>query len=73
MEKDGALIEQSRGRPDAFVEFVQRHEVAVHGFLARRGGRELLTICSARFVSRLNDHEAAPTADLRCLKLPETG
>jgi RNA polymerase sigma-70 factor (ECF subfamily) len=42
MEKDGALIEQSvRGRPDAFVEVVQRHEVAVHGFLARRGGREV--------------------------------
>jgi RNA polymerase sigma-70 factor (ECF subfamily) len=42
METDGALIEQSvRGRPDAFVEVVQRHEVAVHGFLARRGGREV--------------------------------
>ena len=41
METDGALIEQSvRGRPDAFVEVVQRHEVAVHGFLARRAGRQ---------------------------------
>ena len=39
METDGALIERSaRGRPDAFVEVVQRHEVAVHGFLARRAG-----------------------------------
>jgi RNA polymerase sigma factor (sigma-70 family) len=41
METDGALIEQSvRGRPDAFVEVVQRHEVAVHGFLARRAGHQ---------------------------------
>jgi RNA polymerase sigma factor (sigma-70 family) len=39
VETDGALIERSaRGRPDAFVEVVQRHEVAVHGFLARRAG-----------------------------------
>jgi RNA polymerase sigma-70 factor (ECF subfamily) len=39
VETDGTLIEQSvRGRPDAFVEVVQRHEVAVHGFLARRAG-----------------------------------
>ena len=39
METDGTLIERScRGRPDAFVEVVQRHEVAVHGFLARRAG-----------------------------------
>jgi RNA polymerase sigma factor (sigma-70 family) len=38
---DGALIEWSvRGRADAFVEVVQRHEVAVHGFLARRAGRQ---------------------------------
>jgi RNA polymerase sigma factor (sigma-70 family) len=42
METDGALIEQSvRGRPDAFVEVVQRHEVAVHGFLARRAGHQI--------------------------------
>jgi RNA polymerase sigma factor (sigma-70 family) len=42
VETDGALIEQSvRGRPDAFVEVVQRHEVAVHGFLARRAGRQI--------------------------------
>ena len=42
METDGTLIEGSmRGRPDAFVEVVQRHEVAVHGFLARRAGPEV--------------------------------
>lgn len=41
METDGALIEQSvRGRADAFVDVVQRHEVAVHGFLARRAGQQ---------------------------------
>lgn len=41
METDGALIEQSvRGRADAFVEVVRRHEVAVHGFLARRAGQQ---------------------------------
>jgi RNA polymerase sigma-70 factor (ECF subfamily) len=41
VETDGALIERSvRGRADAFVEVVQRHEVAVHGFLARRAGRQ---------------------------------
>ena len=41
METDGALIERSlRGRPDAFVEVVRRHEVPVHGFLARRAGRQ---------------------------------
>ena len=39
MEHDGTLIERStRGRPDAFVEVVQRHEVAVHAYLARRAG-----------------------------------
>jgi RNA polymerase sigma factor (sigma-70 family) len=42
VETDGVLIERSvRGRPDAFVEVVQRHEVAVHGFLARRAGRQV--------------------------------
>ena len=42
METDGALIEQSvRGRPDAFVEVVHRHEIAVHGFLARRAGHQV--------------------------------
>jgi RNA polymerase sigma-70 factor (ECF subfamily) len=42
VETDGVLIERSvRGRPDAFVEMVQRHEVAVHGFLARRAGRQV--------------------------------
>jgi RNA polymerase sigma factor (sigma-70 family) len=41
VETDGALIERSvRGRPDAFVEVVQRHEAAVHGFLARRAGHQ---------------------------------
>lgn len=41
MDTDGTLIEQSvRGRPEAFVEVVSRHEVAVHGYLARRAGRE---------------------------------
>ncbi|MGH9105502.1 MAG: RNA polymerase sigma factor [Acidimicrobiales bacterium] len=39
---DADLIEQSlRGRPDAFVEVVERHEVALHGFLARRAGRQV--------------------------------
>jgi RNA polymerase sigma factor (sigma-70 family) len=38
---DSALIGRSaRGHPDAFVEVVQRHQVAVHGFLARRAGRQ---------------------------------
>jgi len=42
VETDGTLIERSaRGRPDAFVEVVRRHEVAVHGFLARRAGRQI--------------------------------
>jgi RNA polymerase sigma factor (sigma-70 family) len=42
VETDGALIEMSvRGRPDAFVEVVRRHEVAIYGFLARRAGREV--------------------------------
>jgi RNA polymerase sigma factor (sigma-70 family) len=42
VETDGTLIERSvRGRPDAFVEVVSRHEVAVHGFLARRAGPEV--------------------------------
>ena len=41
MDTDGVLIERSvQGRPDAFVEVVQRHEVAVHGFLARRAGQQ---------------------------------
>jgi RNA polymerase sigma factor (sigma-70 family) len=39
VETDGTLIERSaRGRPDAFVEVVSRHEAAVHAFLARRAG-----------------------------------
>jgi RNA polymerase sigma factor (sigma-70 family) len=41
VETDGVLIERSvNGRPDAFVAVVQRHEVAVHGFLARRAGHQ---------------------------------
>jgi RNA polymerase sigma factor (sigma-70 family) len=41
VETDGALIERSvRGRPDAFVEVVRRHETAVHAYLARRAGQE---------------------------------
>lgn len=41
MESDGTLIERSvRGRADAFVEVVRRHEVAVHAFLARRAGQD---------------------------------
>jgi RNA polymerase sigma factor (sigma-70 family) len=42
VDADGTLIEQSvRGRPEAFVEVVRRHEVAVHGYFARRAGREV--------------------------------
>jgi RNA polymerase sigma-70 factor (ECF subfamily) len=41
VETDSVLIERSaRGRPDAFVEVVRRHEVAVHAYLARRAGRQ---------------------------------
>jgi len=41
VEPDAVLIERSvRGRPDAFVEVVSRHEVALHGYLARRAGRQ---------------------------------
>ncbi len=41
-ETDGTLIERSaRGRPDAFVEVVSRHELAVHAFLARRAGPQV--------------------------------
>ena len=39
VEPDGVLIERSaHGRPDAFVEVARRHEVAIHGYLARRAG-----------------------------------
>jgi RNA polymerase sigma factor (sigma-70 family) len=38
---DADLIERStRGQPEAFVAVVERHEVAVHGYLARRAGRQ---------------------------------
>lgn len=41
VEPDGVLIERSaHGRPDAFVEVARRHEIAVHGYLARRAGRQ---------------------------------
>jgi RNA polymerase sigma factor (sigma-70 family) len=41
VEPDGVLIERSaHGRPDTFVEVARRHEVAVHGYLARRAGRQ---------------------------------
>jgi len=41
VETDGTLIERScRGRADAFVAVVQRHEVAVHAYLARRAGAQ---------------------------------
>jgi DNA-directed RNA polymerase specialized sigma24 family protein len=41
VETDAVLMQWSvSGRPDAFVEVVRRHEVAVHAFLARRAGRE---------------------------------
>jgi RNA polymerase sigma factor (sigma-70 family) len=37
--RDGPLIAQSlRGTPEAFVEIVRRHEVAIHGYLTRRAG-----------------------------------
>jgi RNA polymerase sigma factor (sigma-70 family) len=38
---DGILIRRSLcGHPDAFVEVVQRHEVAIHGYLSRRAGHQ---------------------------------
>jgi RNA polymerase sigma-70 factor (ECF subfamily) len=38
---DAELIGRSlRTQPDAFVGVVRRHEVALHGFLARRAGRQ---------------------------------
>jgi RNA polymerase sigma-70 factor, ECF subfamily len=41
VETDGTLIERScRGRADAFVAVVKRHEVAVHAYLARRAGAQ---------------------------------
>jgi RNA polymerase sigma-70 factor (ECF subfamily) len=41
VEPDDVLIERSvRGRPDSFVEVVRRHEAAIHGYLARRAGRQ---------------------------------
>ena len=41
MGPNGVLIEQSvRGRPDAFVSVVRRHEAPIHAYLARRAGRQ---------------------------------
>jgi RNA polymerase sigma factor (sigma-70 family) len=41
LDTDADLIERSaRGQPEAFVAVVERHEVAVHGYLARRAGRQ---------------------------------
>jgi len=38
---DGLLIAQSlRGTPEAFVEVVRRHEVAIHAYLVRRAGHQ---------------------------------
>ncbi len=38
---DGMLIRRSLcGNPDAFVEVVQRHEIAIHGYLSRRAGHQ---------------------------------
>lgn len=40
-DSDADLIERSvRGQPEAFVAVIERHEVAVHGYLARRAGRQ---------------------------------
>jgi len=38
---DGLLIAHSlRGTPEAFVEVVRRHEVAIHAYLVRRAGHQ---------------------------------
>jgi RNA polymerase sigma factor (sigma-70 family) len=40
-DTDADLIERSvRGQPEAFVTVVERHELAVHGYLTRRAGRQ---------------------------------
>lgn len=42
MDTDGILIARSvQGHPDAFVAVAQRHGVAIHGYLARRAGRQV--------------------------------
>ncbi len=67
-ETDGTLIERSaRGRPDAFVEVVRRHEVAVHGFLARRAGGQVAAdllgeVCARAFAGRAGYDPAYPDA-----------
>jgi RNA polymerase sigma factor (sigma-70 family) len=39
VDPDGVLIGRSvHDRPDAFVDVVRRHEVAIHGYLTRRAG-----------------------------------
>jgi RNA polymerase sigma factor (sigma-70 family) len=41
VEPDSVLIARSvHGRPDAFVSVVRRHEAPIHGYLARRAGRQ---------------------------------
>ncbi len=68
METDGTLIERSaRGRPDAFVEVVRRHEAAVHAFLARRAGRQaaddlLGEVWTRAFAARASYHAARQDA-----------
>jgi len=42
MDTDGILMARSvQGHPDAFVAVAQRHGVAIHGYLARRAGRQV--------------------------------
>ena len=37
---DSQLLADSRGSPEAFADIVRRHSGAVHGYLARRAGRQ---------------------------------
>jgi RNA polymerase sigma factor (sigma-70 family) len=42
VDTDGILMARSvQGHPDAFVAVAQRHGVAIHGYLARRAGRQV--------------------------------
>jgi RNA polymerase sigma factor (sigma-70 family) len=42
VDADGVLIARSvQGHPDAFAAVAQRHGVAIHGYLARRAGRQV--------------------------------
>jgi RNA polymerase sigma factor (sigma-70 family) len=38
---DGELLAESRRSPEAFADIVRRHSSAVHGYLARRAGRQI--------------------------------